>query len=48
MSFNKFRSDSYCVGGRHRSGTVKNCGEKTSNGSKVIICFCSDCKRKKA
>ena len=35
MSFQKFKSDSYCVGGRHRSATVKIYGDITSKGSKV-------------
>ena len=48
MSFNKFKSDSYCVGGRHRSATVKIYGDITSKGSKVLIGFCSICNRKKS
>ena len=48
MSFNKFKTDSYCVGGRHRSATVKIYGDITSKGSKVLIGFCSICKRKKS
>ena len=48
MSFNKFKSDSYCVGGRHRSRTVKIYGDITSKGSKVLIGFCSKCNRKKS
>ena len=47
MSFNKFKSDSYCVGGRHRSATVKIYGNITSKGSKVLIGYCSICNRKK-
>ena len=47
MSFQKFKSDSYCVGGRHRSSTVKINGDITSKGSKVLIGFCSKCQRKK-
>ena len=31
MSFNKFKSDSYCVGGRHKSGTKNIVGEITIN-----------------
>ena len=46
MSFEKFKSDSYCVGGRHRSGTVKIYGDITSKGSRVLIGFCSKCQRK--
>ena len=47
MSFQKFKSDSYCIGGRHRSSTVKIYGDITSKGSKVLIGFCSKCQRKK-
>ena len=48
MSFQKFKSDSYCVGGRHKSVTVKIYGDITSKGSKVLIGFCSICNRKKS
>ena len=39
MSFQKFKKDSYCAGGRHRSST-KIYGDITSKGSKVLIGFC--------
>ena len=48
MSFQKFKSDSYCVGGRHRPGTVKIYGDITSKGNKVLIGYCSICDRKKS
>ena len=48
MSFQKFKSDSYCVGGRHRSTTIKIYGDKTSKGSKVLLGYCSVCNRKKS
>ena len=48
MSFLKFRSDSYCVGGRHRSSTLKIYGGLRSKGSKVLIGYCSTCNRKKS
>ena len=48
MSFQKFKSDSYCVGGRHRSATVKIYVDITSKGSKVLIGYCSICNRKKS
>ena len=48
MTFNKFKTDSYCVGGRHRSATVKIHGDITSQGSKVLIVYCSICNRKKS
>ena len=43
MSFQKFKSDSYCLGGSHRSSTVKIHDGITTKGSKVLICFCSKC-----
>ena len=48
MSFQKFKSDSYCVGGRHRSATVKIYGDITSKGGKVLIGYCSICNRKRS
>ena len=47
MSFNKFKSESFCVGGRHRSATVIIIGDISNKGSKVLICLCSLCNRKK-
>ena len=46
MSFQKFKSDSYCVGGRHRSATTKIYCDIISKGSKVLIGYCSICNRK--
>ena len=46
MSFQKFKSNSFCVGGRHRSSTTKIYGDLSSKGSKVLIGFCSICTRK--
>ena len=48
MTFNIIESDSSCVGGRHRSATVKIYGDITSKGSKVLIGYCSVCNRKKS
>ena len=48
MTFIKFETDSCCVGGRHRSRTVKIYGDKTKKGSKVLIGYCSICNRKKS
>ena len=48
MSFQNFKSDSFCVGGRHKSATVKIYGDVTSKGSKVLIGYCSVCNRKKS
>ena len=45
MGFQKFKSDSYCVGGRHRSATIKIYGDLTCKGSKVLIGYCSVCNR---
>ena len=47
MSFQKFETDSYCVGGRHRSATINIYGDITSKG-KVLIGYCSVCNRKKS
>ena len=47
MSFEKIKSDSFCVGGRHRSATKNNYGDKTSKGITVILGICSICNRKK-
>ena len=48
MTFQKFQTDSYCVGGRHRSATIKIYGDITPKGSKVLIGYCSICNRKKS
>ena len=47
MSFQKFKSDSYCVGGRHRHATKNIYGAIPSNGIKVLIRFCAICNRTK-
>ena len=47
MTFNKFETDSYCMGGRHRSSTKNIYVNITSKGSKVLIGYCSICNRKK-
>ena len=46
MSFQKFETNSYCVGGRHKSATKNIYGDITSIGSKVLIGYCSICNRK--
>ena len=53
MSFQKFKSDSFCVGGRHKSATKNIVGDikinrKTSKGVKLLIGKCVICDRKKA
>ena len=52
MSFQKFKSDSYCVGGRHRSGTKDIVGDiivhkKTGKEVKLLVGKCVICNRKK-
>ena len=52
MSSQKFQSDSYCVGGRHRSGTKNIAGEfrnnkKTGKEIKLLFGKCVICDRKK-
>ena len=48
MNFQRFKSDSSCVGGRHRSATKNIYGDISSKGDKVIFGHCSICNRKKA
>ena len=48
MSFKKIESNSYCVGGRHRSATKNIYGNITNKSSKVFISYCSICNRKKS
>ena len=52
-SSQKFQSDSYCVRGRHRSGTKNIVGEirnnkKTGKEVKLLVGQCMDCNRKKS
>ena len=52
MSFNKFKTDGYCVGGRHKSGTKNIVGEitinkKTGKEVKFLVGKCVICNRKK-
>ena len=52
MSFQKFKSDSYCVGGRHRTSTKDIVGEITNNKKtatevKLLVGKCVICNRKK-
>ena len=48
MSFQKFKSDSYCIGGRHRYATKNFSGVITCKASKILIGYCSICIRKKS
>ena len=45
MSFNKFKNDSYCVGGKHYSSTTNIRGDITSNIVKLLRGTCVTCKR---
>ena len=52
MSFQKFKSVSYCVGGRYRSATKDIVGEitinkKTGKEVKLLVGKCVICDRKK-
>ena len=53
MNSQKFKSDSYCVGGNHRSGTKNITGEitvnkKTGREIKLLLGKCVICNRKKS
>ena len=53
MNSQKFATDSYCVGGRHRSGTKDINGEITVNkkagkDTKLLVGKCVICNRKKS
>ena len=53
MSFQKFKSDSYCVGGKHRSGTKNIAGEitlnkKTGKEIKLLVGKCVVCNKRKS
>ena len=52
MTFNKFKTDSYCVGGRHRSATKNIVGDITINKKsgkevKFLVGKCVICDRRK-
>ena len=53
MSFQKFKTNSYCVGPKHYSGTKNIIGENTLNKNtgreiKLLVGQCSICNRKKS
>ena len=54
MNSQKFKSDSYCVGGKHRSSTKNITGEVTFNKKKngkeikLLVGKCVICDRKKS
>ena len=45
---NKFKTNSYCVGGRHHSGTNNISGAITSKGTKMLRGSCTKCRRNKS
>ena len=52
MSFQKFKTNSYCVGGRHHSSTLNITGDitinkKTGKEVKLLVGKCAICNRKK-
>ena len=48
MSFQKFETNSYCVGGEHYSRTIIIKGDVTPNSRKILIDKCAVCNRKKS
>ena len=47
-NFNKFRTNSYCVGGRHYSGTNKIRGVVTAKRTKILKGSCAMCRTHKS
>ena len=45
---NKFKTNSYFVGGRNYSGTNKISGDITSKGNKMLRGSCTNCRRNKS
>ena len=53
MSFQKFKTNSYCVGQKHYNGTINIAGEitinkKTGREIRLLVGQCSICNRKKS
>ena len=53
MNSQKFKTNSYCVGGKHHSGTENIAGEITTNKEtgrevKLLVGYCVICNRKKS
>ena len=44
----KSKTNSYCVGGRHYSGTNNIRGVVSARGTKMLKCNCVKCKRNKS
>ena len=47
-SFSKFKTNSYCVGGRHDSGTNNITGVVSAKGTKMLKGNCVKCRRNKS
>ena len=45
---NNFKTNSYCVGGRHYSGTNNISGAINSKGTKMLRGSCTKCRRNKS
>ena len=45
---NKLKNNSYCVGGRHYSGTINIGGIVSTKGTKMLKCNCVKCRRNKS
>ena len=45
---NKFKTNSYCVGGRHYSGTINIRGFVSTKGTQMLKGNCVKCKRNKS
>ena len=45
---NKFKTNSYCVGGRHHIGTNNKSGAITSKSTKMLRGSCTKCRRNKS
>ena len=48
LSFQNFKTNSFCIRGRHRSVTINLSCDNTSGGSKVLFGYCSKSERKKS
>ena len=47
-NFKKIKASSYCVGGRHYSGTNNIRGVVSDKGTKMLKCYCVKCRRNKS
>ena len=47
-SFNQFKTNSYCIGGRHYSGTNNIRGVIIAKGTEMLKGNCIKCKRNKS